>query len=184
MKIGQLSRAEMAALVVETLAGAGIQVVLVGGSCVCVYTNERFASFDLDFIDLTYARRKTIATALDNIGFKPKGSTRYFEHKDSRWVLEFPSAPLAVGHELIIESQVAELATSVGTIKLLSPTDCVKDRLLNYYHYQDEQCLEQAKDVARSHPINWSSLKKWHAGEGYADRFQAFRKQAGSPRQK
>jgi len=56
MKIGQFSRAEMAALVVETLAIARIEVVLVGGSCVCVYTNERFASFDLDFIDLTYAR--------------------------------------------------------------------------------------------------------------------------------
>lgn len=173
----------MAALVVETLATAGIHVVLVGGACVCVYTNERFASFDLDFIDLTYARRKAIATALADIGFKPNGSTRYFEHKDSQWVLEFPSAPLAVGHELIKESQVAELATPVGTIKLLSPTDCVKDRLLNYYQYQDEQCLEQAKDVARSHPINWSSLKKWHEGEGYADRFQPFKKQVGSSRE-
>jgi hypothetical protein len=184
MEISRLSRAEMAAVVVETLAAAGIHVVLVGGSCVCVYTNERFASFDLDFIDLTYARRKAISAALAIIGFTPRGSTRYFARKDSQWVLEFPSAPLAVGHELITESQVAELATPAGTIKLLSPTDCVKDRLLNYYQYQDAQCLEQAKDVARSHPIDWSSLEMWHAGEGHADRFQAFKKQAGSPGQK
>jgi len=184
MAISQLSRAEMAALVVETLATAGIDVVLVGGSCVCVYTNERFASFDLDFIDLTYARKKSIAAALATIGFKPKGSTRYFAHKDSPWVLEFPTAPLAVGHEHIKRSQVAELVTTVGTIKLLSPTDCIKDRLLNYYEYQDEQCLEQAKDVARSHPVNWSSLKKWHAGEGYANRFHAFRRQIVSSQKK
>jgi predicted O-methyltransferase YrrM len=73
-KINRLTRAELAALVVETLAGAGIEVVLVGGSCVCVYTNERFGSFDLDFIDLTYARKKAIAAALATIGFTPNGS--------------------------------------------------------------------------------------------------------------
>ncbi len=184
MAISQLTRAEMAALVVETLAVAGIDVVLVGGSCVCIYTNERFASFDLDFIDLTYARKKAIAAALATIGFKPKGSTRYFAHKDSSWVLEFSTAPLAVGHEQIKRSQVAKLVTAVGTIKLLSPTDCAKDRLLNYYEYQDEQCLEQAKDVARSHPVNWSSLKRWHEGEGYADRFHTFKNAIKSPQQK
>ncbi len=114
-----------------------------------VYTNERFGSFDLGFIDLTYTRKKAIATALSRIGFKTKGSTRYFEHKDSQWVLTFPTAPPAVSHEQIKSSQVAERVTGVGTIELLSPTDCVKDRLLNYYEYQDEQCLEQAKEVAR-----------------------------------
>ena len=177
-KIRQLNRAELAALVVETLAGAGIDVVLVGGSCVCVYTNERFGSFDLDFIDLTYARKKSIAAALTTIGFTSKGSTRYFEHEQCQWVLEFPTAPLAVGHEQIASSQVAEWHTAIGTIKLLSPTDCVKDRLLNYYAYEDAQCLEQALDVARSYVLKWSDLKKWHAGEGYADRFNTFRRQA------
>jgi hypothetical protein len=179
-KIRQLSRAEAAALVVETLARAGIDVVLVGGSCVCIYTNERFGSFDLDFIDLSYARKKSIAAALVTIGFTPKGSTRYFVHEESPWVLEFPSAPLAVGHEQIASSQVAEWHTAMGTIKLLSPTDCVKDRLLNYYVYQDAQCLEQARDVARSHPIKWSNLKKWHEVEGYAERFNTFRRQVNT----
>lgn len=182
MDISQLNRAELAALVVETLAAAGIDMVLVGGSCVCVYTDERFASFDLDFIDLTYARKKEIAAALANIGFRPRGSTRNFEHKDSRWVLEFPTAPLAIGHEQVKRSQVAKLATAVGTIKLLSPTDCTKDRLLNYYEYRDEQCLQQAEAVARSQRINWSSLKKWHEREGYADRFAVFRKRVESAR--
>ncbi len=179
-EINQLSRAELAALVVETLAEAGIEVVLVGGSCVCVYTNERFGSFDLDFIDLTYARKNAIVAALAAIGFAPKGSSRYFEHEQSQWGLEFPTAPLAVGHEQIESTQVAEFATDLGTIKLLSPTDCVKDRLLNYYEYDDAQCLEQAKDVARSYSLKWPALKKWHEGEGYAGRFEAFKKQVVS----
>ncbi len=68
ISLGNLGRAETAALIVETLAAQGIEVVLVGGSCACVWTNERFGSFDLDFIDLTYKRRKQIAAALADIG--------------------------------------------------------------------------------------------------------------------
>lgn len=41
-----LGRAELAALIVQTLASHGIDVVLVGGSCVCLWTNERFGSLD------------------------------------------------------------------------------------------------------------------------------------------
>lgn len=51
--ISTLGRAELAALIVETLAAHEIDVVLVGGSCVCVWTNDRFGSLDLDFVDLS-----------------------------------------------------------------------------------------------------------------------------------
>ena len=77
--INVLTRAELAALVVTTLAAAGIDVVLVGGSCVCVYTNERFGSFDLDFVDMSYARKKEIAAALAEIGFAPRGAVVGFD---------------------------------------------------------------------------------------------------------
>ena len=174
-EISQLGRAEIAALVTNTLAEAGIEVVLVGGSCVCIWTNERFGSLDLDFIDLTYKRRKEIAAALAAIGFMPRGQTRYFEHPDSQWSVEFPPAPLAVGHEKIGKERVAELETSMGTVKLLNPTDCVKDRLLWYYLEKDWQCWEQALDIARQHKVVWRELKAWHEGEGFADRFTEFK---------
>jgi hypothetical protein len=174
-KLCNLGRAETAALVVETLAAHGIEVVLVGGSCVCVWASERFGSFDLDFVDMTYSRRKEIAVALADIGFVPKGKTKYFEHPDSKWIIEFPTAPLAVGHEQIASERVASLETAMGTIRLLSPTDTIKDRLLWWYIDGDRQCWEQALEIARRHKVNWSSLKKWHAGEGYAGRYKKFR---------
>lgn len=166
----------MAALIVETLAAHGIDVVLVGGSCVCVWINERFGSFDLDFVDVSYSRRKEIAAALANIGFVPKGKTKYFEHPDSKWSIEFPTAPLAVGHEHIAAARVASLATEMGTIRLLGPTDTIKDRLLWWYIDGDRQCWEQALDIARNHKVKWSDLKKWHAGEGHAHQYDEFRK--------
>ena len=173
--INALGRAELAALIVEALATANIEVVLVGGSCVCIYTNERFGSFDLDFIDMTYARKKEIASALAELGFVPRQSTKYFERKGCSWSIEFPTAPLAVGHEQITSDRVAEFETAAGTIRLLSPTDCVKDRLLWWYLENDGQCWEQALDVANHHKILWDSLKVWHEGEGYADQFDRFR---------
>jgi hypothetical protein len=97
MDLASLTRAEMCGLIVETLANAGIDVVLVGGSCVCIYTNDRFGSLDLDFIDLTYSRRKEIAVALAKIGFTPRGHTKYFENPECQWSVEFPTAPLAIG---------------------------------------------------------------------------------------
>ncbi len=175
MNISAFSRAELAAVIVETLAAEGIEVVLVGGSCVCIYTNERFASMDLDFIDMTYARKGQIAKALAAIGFVPEGSSRYFEHPDCQWSVEFPSAPLSVGDEILGPDKVAEMETPIGTIRLLSPTDCAKDRLLNAYLYNDEQCYAQAFDLACNHKIMWGDLKKWHTAEGYAGEYADFR---------
>jgi len=175
MDLARLNRAEMCALIVETLAGSGIDVVLVGGSCVCIYTNERFGSLDLDFIDLTYSRRKEIAAALAKIGFTPRGNTKYFQHPDCQWSVEFPTAPLAIGHEQIDSTRIASIETATGTVRLLNPTDTVKDRLLWFYLERDGQCWQQALDIARNHRIAWRNLKIWHEREGYADEYNRFR---------
>lgn len=172
--INALSRAELAALVIETLAARDIDVVLVGGSCVCLYTNERFGSFDLDFVDLSYSRKRKIADALRDIGFHSKGASRYFERDGCQWSLEFPSAPLAVGQEQITTDRVADFKTSQGNVRLLNPTDCVKDRLLWRYLENDGQCWEQALDIARNHAIDWEDLATWHSSEGYTELFKAF----------
>lgn len=173
--INVLNRAELAALIVETLASKGIDVVLVGGSCVCVYTNERFGSLGLDFVDLSYSRKKDIAEALKLIGFQPQGASRYFERDGCQWSIEFPSAPLAIGQERISNDKIAEIKTELGTVRLLSPTDCIKDRLLWWYLESDGQCWEQALDIARNHPIDWRDLQAWHEAEGYGDQLQIYR---------
>ena len=137
--INALSRAELAALVVETLSATDIDVVLVGGSCVCLYTNERFGSFDLDFVDLSYSRKRKIAEVLRDIGFHSEGASRYFERDGCQWSLEFPSAPLAVGHEQITADKIFDFKTSQGTV-----------RLLWWYLENDGQCREQALSIKLS----------------------------------
>jgi len=173
--VSGISRLDLAGLIAKTLKSEGIDVVLTGGSCVSIYSNERYVSMDLDFIDVSLKTNKQIGLALKTIGFESNHqNSRYFAHPDTHLTVEFPSAPLTIGDEFIPSSQVASLETAQGTLRLLSPTDCVKDRLANYYYFRDRQCLDQALMVAAQHPINLVTLKEWHENEKQSEQFLEF----------
>lgn len=57
-------------------------------------------------------------------------------------------------------------------LRLLTPTDCVKDRLAWYYHTGDTECLEQAYLVARQHAINLNEIDRWSSGEDNSEEFK------------
>jgi len=162
---------EIAAYVAENLRQSGINVVLTGGSCVTIYTDNRYQSYDLDFIEEGVYRRKTLADVLKNLGFQEKG--RYFTHPDTPFFVEFPAGPLAIGDEPV--SEVAHLEFATGTLRLLSPTDCVKDRLAHYYHWKDRQCLEQAVMVAQIAEVDLEEIERWSRHEGMEEEFQRIR---------
>ncbi len=84
--------------------------------------------------------------------------------------MEFPSGPLAVGSESVKE--VVELDFPTGKLRLLSPTDCVKDRLATYYHWQDRQFLEQAVLVAADNQIDLAEVERWSGHEGMLEKFK------------
>ena len=56
--------------------------------------------------------------------------------------------------------------------KTLSATDCVKDRLANYYHWKDLQCLDQAIMVATDAVIDMEEVERWSRHEGMAEEFE------------
>ncbi|KAB0663993.1 hypothetical protein F6V25_14355 [Oryzomonas japonica] len=169
--LGDMSLAELAAYVSDHLTGQGIDVVLSGGGCVSVYSDNRYRSDDLDFIERYREDRKKLAAALDMIGFKPK--RRYFVHPDTPFFLEFPTGPLSIGSEPVRE--IAEMAFSTGTLRMLTPTDCIKDRLAHYFHWGDKQGLEQALMVAGSCLIDLDELARWSRVEGMSDEFESIK---------
>lgn len=138
--ISQMNVAEVAAYVCSHLESRGIRVVLSGGACVAIYASDRYVSMDLDFIDRLHTTRRRLKAVLAEIGFVEK--QRYFVHSDTDFFVEFPSGPLAIGNEPVAEIEEMQLET--GRLRLLSPTDCVKDRLAAFYHWNDRQCLQQA----------------------------------------
>lgn len=170
-----MTRETIAGLICNHLQEAGISVVLSGGSCVSIYSEERYVTKDLDFVDISLKSNRQIGKALAELGFvnQPKNS-RHFVHPDVEWSIEFPSAPLMVGDEYVTEAAIVERDTPQGTLRLLSPTDCVKDRLANYYYFKDRQCFQQAILVAKNQPINVKLLEKWHQNEGQVKEYTMF----------
>jgi len=153
---------EVAGLVGSHLGSRGIDVVLSGGACVAYYSNGQYVSMDLDFVNAGYARREKIAAAMAEIGFQEVN--RYFRCPQTEYLVEFPPGPLGVGDERVRE--IREVQTRAGTFRIISPNDCVKDRLAGFYHWDDLQCLEQAVLVAQENDIDIRDIERWSAAEG------------------
>jgi len=168
----QSSLEDIAALVCTELERDGIQVVLSGGSVVSIYSNAEFVSYDLDFIPIGLSRR--VDRTMKRLGFEPH--QRHWRHPRSRYWVEFPVGPVAIGEETIHD--FAERSTPAGMLRLLRPTECVMDRLTWFIHASDRQCLEQAVRVATLQPIELSRIERWARKEGPngGARFEEFRR--------
>jgi len=170
--VATMTPIELAGLVGNHLATHRIDVVLSGGACVAHYSKNKYVSTDLDFVNAGFASRGKIRAAMVEIGFEEK--SRYFRHPDTEYLVEFPPGPLGVGDESV--SEIVDLKTRTGTLRIISPTDCVKDRLAGYYHWDDMPCLEQAILVAQANKVDMNDLARWSKREGNADKFATIRK--------
>lgn len=165
-----ISISDLAALVNTKFAENQMKTVLVGGACVAIYSNNRYLSYDLDFV--TFETRGKIKEALLEIGFELRG--KYFARPDCPYFIEFVSPPVAVGEQLV--HQFKTLLTPFGQVELLTPTDCVKDRLASFFHWDDRQALEQATMVFQDQKVDLREIERWAKAENYLDKFQEFKK--------
>ena len=168
--IVDMSVEELAGLVCETLANVGITTTLTGGACVSIWSEGKYVSRDLDFIEEGPVPRRQVKDALAKIGFREKD--RYFVHPETEFFVEFPTGPLTVGDERVHKVETRE--TVAGRLRLLSPTDCIKDRLAAFFHWNDTMAFEQALLVAKAQPIDMIDLWRWAKAEGAAEKFKTF----------
>ena len=93
----KISLKDLAGFLAEELRKKGIETILVGGACVTIYSENRYQSYDLDYV--TYEDMKKVKKALSDLGFTEKSG--YFHHINCPWIVEFVSPPVAVGNEPI-----------------------------------------------------------------------------------
>lgn len=170
--IKEMSMKELGGFICDALMAKDIHVVLSGGSCVEIYSRGEYTSCDLDLINRYNEQFKKIHQVMSELGFREHD--RYFVHDDTKLFIEFPSGPLGVGDSPIDE--IAEIDTDAGVLRLLTPTDCIKDRLSAYYHWDDEQCLQQAIWVAQQNEFDLESVKAWSVKEGSKEKLLMFLK--------
>jgi len=140
------SLTELATAVSEALEKAGIVATLSGGAAVSIYSANRYLSEDLDFV--TNALVDDLERALSPLGFVRKGRPRLSVYVDP--------------------SQCTVLETSVGRLRIITPTHSVMGRLIAAVAWSESQSLEQAVLVAieQSKIIDWSALASWLKKEG------------------
>ena len=175
--IAKMSMEELAAYVCDKLNENGIETVLSGGCCVQIYSQGKYTSDDIDLIDRFNGGHTLIKKVMFDMGFREHN--RYFVHEDTKWFIEFPRGPLGVGDAPV--NDIATREEETGILKLLTPTDCIKDRLAAYYHWDDPQSLEQAVWVAEQNEFDIASIEAWSQKENEMDKFNIFRLRVTTP---
>jgi len=136
---------------------------------VSIYSDDRYQSADLDFI--TMSRMDAVEEAMREIGFT-RSSGRYFTHPGMDMLVEFPPGPLSIGDAPV--TSTSEIRVGNRVLRLLTPTQCIMDRLASYYHWEDEQALEQALLVACINEVDLEEIQAWSINERNADRCDVF----------
>jgi hypothetical protein len=147
-----------------------VDVILVGGAVVSIYSKGAYRSGDLDFVINDFSRTK-LREVLAALGFHQKG--RHFKNSDCKHLyLEFATFPASIGDDYSITPD--ELVHEGQIIKIFSPTDCVRDRLASFAFFNARECLDQAILVARNHSINFEKVKKWCIEEKIESHYEKF----------
>lgn len=174
-QIKNMSQAELAAYIQDSLYQEDIKVVLSGGSAVSFYSSNKYVSKDLDLINTNFSKRSKIKAVMGKIGFSEEG--RYFVNPQTDFFVEFPGGPLSVGEEPV--KDIDEFKLTTGTLRIVSATDCVKDRLCAFYFWRDQQGLAQAVLVAKSQNVDLKEVKRWSIKEDKESEYEIFRKELG-----
>ena len=157
------------------LAKSGVETMLVGGAVAAIYTKGIYKSGDLDLINRSFNDDK-LPKLMKQIGFE-KGVSRYYSHPKCPIVIEFVSGPPGIGDDVKI--QPSEKTVQGQTLYIYSPTDCIRDRLASYIHFNARECLDQAVLVAKAMPFNKDIVKKWCAAEGASRVYKEFAERLG-----
>lgn len=105
------------------------------------------------------------------LGFERRG--RYYYHPQTPYIVEFISGPPSIGQDPIEEIREIKMAT--GVVRIISPTDSVKDRLAAFFYWGDRQSLEQALLVSSTNTIDIEKVESWSRREGKIAEFEEYK---------
>lgn len=158
-------------MVGTALERAGIVAVLTGGSAATFYTTE-YQSLDLDFVLTFREPHADVAATIASLGYVRRGSQ--FEHPATRFTLDFPRGPLMIGGDEVVDWETARRGDEA--FHVLTRTDCVRDRLAAFYHWNDRSSLRSACAVAASGDIEIDRIAAWSERESAREKFAEFRR--------
>ena len=162
---------EIAFSVCTALHSAGYTVVMTGGSAATFYAPRAYLSDDIDFV--ITLKGTGGEEALEHLGYHRKGD--YYVHASSRFPIEFPPGPLAIGDDFVDSWKTFRRKRQL--LHVLSPTDACRDRLASFLFWNDFRGLQQALDVcqAQRRKVHLDVVRSWCLREHQAEKFQLFK---------
>lgn len=120
-----------ASVVTQLLAPFGIKPIIVGGLSVEIYTQQEYATRDIDFVSDGYQKITDILFSLD---FKKEG--RHFYRDDIEIAIEIPDNYLAGDYSKVNKVQIDD---DGHYVYLISAEDIILDRLRAAVHWHSEE---------------------------------------------
>jgi hypothetical protein len=153
---------DIAFAVCTALERVRIEAVLTGGSAAAHYAPSALQSYDADFVLRFGDPSGSVVAALASLGFN-RHANGFFEHASTPFTVEFPAGPLAVGSEILHDYATEYRGAEI--LRVLSPTDAVRDRFMAFFAWGDISALHAALTVA------------WAIGDAfYLDAFERWAK--------
>lgn len=158
--------------VCTALHRAGTTAVLTGGSAATVYAPEVHQSRDVDFITYVVRDAADLRQAIVDLGYLPTG--RIFAHPAVAITLDFPDQDIRIGSDVV--DRYATLVDGDYVLHILTPTDCVRDRLASFFWFHDRSALRAACGVTRAKAtqVDLATISDWATQEGVTEEFQEF----------
>jgi hypothetical protein len=161
---------QVAAIVSGYMDEQGYEPVLTGKSCAAIYAGTSIHPKTLDFIVRDFTIDE-VAETMAGVGFLDSGH-RTFSNKHCPYEVLLSTHPVVVGDDVV--SDVKIMRTAKGSLKLLTPTDCVRQRLSMFYRWNDRGALEDALKVAQKHEIDLDIVRRWSDWEWASERYDEF----------
>lgn len=137
--------------------------MLVGGSAATFHAPDAYQSMDLDFVARFAAnneREAAVVKVLAGLGYELSGNT--FVHKHGNpFTVEFPRGPAAIGDEILRSFDTLKEGNRI--LVVVTPTDCIRDRLAHFFYWNDNSALSAAIGVAQAQRsrVHFEVIRKW-----------------------
>jgi len=118
---------------------------------------------DLDFVVRFAADDRLesrLIEVLGDLGYELLSNT--FVHKAGNpFTVEFPKGPASIGDEVLKEFDT--LRDGKRVLVIVTPTDCIRDRLAHYFYWNDRSALAAAIGVAKAQKahVDFRLIRTW-----------------------
>jgi predicted nucleotidyltransferase len=160
-----------AAFLAKLFKEKNVTLTVVGGAAVQFYTQAEYTTGDLDAI-LQGDTKEIIEEIMGSLGFERTSMYRHFENPLFEFVVEFPPSPIGIGNRVI--SDVANIQTEEGTVRVTRLEDTIMDRIIAAVEWKDQPSLDQAKLMwmKNKNQIDKKYLTEFAKSEGYLKTLQ------------